>query len=85
MLLLRSLQLRILALAILAGATSSLASGRASAEALILVDVTTGKVLQAENATYPWYPASVTKLMTTYTTLRAVRQGRITLDSLFTV
>jgi D-alanyl-D-alanine carboxypeptidase len=42
-------------------------------------------VLHAENATYPWYPASVTKLMTTYTTLRAVREGRITLDSLFTV
>ena len=42
-------------------------------------------MLEAENATYPWYPASVTKLMTTYTTLRAVREGRITLDSLFTV
>jgi len=47
--------------------------------------VNTGKVLHAENATYPWYPASVTKLMTTYTTLRALREGRITLDSLFTV
>ncbi len=42
-------------------------------------------MLHAENATYPWYPASVTKLMTTYTTLRAVREGRITLDSVFTV
>src|SRR3984885_9193810 len=60
-------------------------AGGAGAEALLLVDVTTGKVLHAENATYPWYPASVTKLMTTYTTLRAVREGRITLDSVFTV
>src|SRR5207249_1061935 len=34
----------------------------------------------AENATYPWYPASVTKIMTTYVTLRAVKEGRITLD-----
>ncbi|WP_441243772.1 D-alanyl-D-alanine carboxypeptidase family protein [Tardiphaga sp. 768_D3_N2_1] len=57
----------------------------ASAEALLLVEVDTGKVLQAENATYPWYPASVTKLMTTYVTLQAVKQGRISLDTLVTV
>ena len=75
----------ILACAIIAGAMAGLASERAGAEALLLVEVDTGKVLHAENATYPWYPASVTKLMTTYTTLRAVREGRITLDSLFTV
>ena len=74
-----------LAFAIFAGALTGLASERAGAEALLLVDVNTGKVLHAENATYPWYPASTTKLMTTYTTLRAVREGRITLDSLFTV
>jgi D-alanyl-D-alanine carboxypeptidase len=64
---------------------AGLASARASAEALLLVEADTGKVLHAENATYPWYPASVTKLMTSYTTLRAVREGRITLDSLFAV
>jgi D-alanyl-D-alanine carboxypeptidase len=81
----RSPPLRTLALAIVASALAGLASGRAGAEALLLVDVTTGKVLHAENATYPWYPASVTKLMTTYTTLRAVREGRITFDSVFTV
>ncbi|HEY2227903.1 MAG TPA: D-alanyl-D-alanine carboxypeptidase family protein [Xanthobacteraceae bacterium] len=74
-----------LACAIIAGAVVGLANGRAGAEALLLVEVDSGKVLHAENATYPWYPASVTKLMTTYSTLRAVREGRITLDSLFTV
>lgn len=57
----------------------------ASAEALLLIEADTGKVLQAENATYPWYPASVTKLMTAYVTLTAVKQGRITLDTLLTV
>jgi D-alanyl-D-alanine carboxypeptidase len=84
---LRSSQLRNLALAIAGSLLGlmSFAGEQANAEALILVDVATGKVLQAENATYPWYPASVTKLMTTYTTLRAVREGRITLDSLFVV
>jgi D-alanyl-D-alanine carboxypeptidase len=57
----------------------------AQAEALLVVEADTGKVLQAENATYPWYPASVTKLMTAYVTLKTVKEGRITLDTLFTV
>jgi D-alanyl-D-alanine carboxypeptidase len=61
------------------------AIGVANAEALLLVEAESGKVLQAENATYPWYPASVTKLMTAYVTLKAVKEGRITLDTLFTV
>ena len=59
--------------------------GPANAGALLLVDVDSGKVLEGENATYPWYPASVTKLMTTYVTLKAVRDHRITLDSVFSV
>ena len=58
---------------------------RANAESVILVDVDSGKVLHAENATIPWYPASVTKIMTTYVTLRAIKEGRITLDTLLTV
>ena len=57
----------------------------ASAEALLLIEADSGKVLQAENATIPWYPASVTKIMTAYVTLKAVKDGRITLDTLFTV
>jgi D-alanyl-D-alanine carboxypeptidase len=60
-------------------------ASRAHAEAQLLVDADTGKVLFAENATYPWYPASVAKLMTAYTTLRAVKEGRLRLDSLLTV
>ncbi len=57
----------------------------ARAEALLLVDADSGKVLRAENATYPWYPASLSKLMTLYVTLSAVRDHRITFDTLFTV
>src|SRR3982074_1714675 len=57
----------------------------AHAEALLLIEADSGKVLQAENATYPWYPASVTKLMTAYVTLKAVKDGRISLDTLMTV
>ena len=74
---------KVFALATLA--VLSCASVRASAEALLLVEADSGKVLHAENATYPWYPASVTKLMTAYVTLRAVKEGRQTLDSLITV
>lgn len=57
----------------------------AAAEALLLVEADTGKVLHAENATYPWYPASVTKLMTAYVVLKAVKEGRVSLDTLVTV
>jgi D-alanyl-D-alanine carboxypeptidase len=57
----------------------------AAAEALLVVEADTGKVLHAENATTPWYPASVTKLMTAYVTLKAIKEGRISLDTLYTV
>jgi D-alanyl-D-alanine carboxypeptidase len=63
----------------LAGATN------ARAEAQLLIEASTGKVLHAENATSPWYPASVTKLMTAYTTLRAIKEGRVGFDTLLTV
>lgn len=62
-----------------------LASRNAHAEALLLIEADSGKVLQAENATIPWYPASVTKIMTAYVTLKAVKDGKITLDTLLTV
>ena len=64
---------------------ANLTATPAHAGASILVEADTGKVLRAENASYPWYPASVTKLMTLYVTLQAVKQGRITFDTLFTV
>ena len=76
---------RTLILALAICMTASIGASRAAAEAQILVDVETGKVLHAENATMPWYPASTTKIMTTYATLRAVKEGRITLDKLLTV
>lgn len=62
-----------------------LAPRNAHAEALLLIEADSGKVLQADNATIPWYPASVTKIMTAYVTLKAVKDGKITLDSMLTV
>jgi D-alanyl-D-alanine carboxypeptidase len=64
---------------------ASLAASHASTEALLLVEVDSGKVLHAENATLPWYPASITKIMTVYVTMRAIKEGRITLDTLIPV
>jgi D-alanyl-D-alanine carboxypeptidase len=73
------------ALAVAVAAVAFVGPVRAGNEALLLIDAETGKVLQAENATYPWYPASTSKLMTTYVTLQAVKSGRITMDTLLTV
>jgi D-alanyl-D-alanine carboxypeptidase len=71
---------------ILLVAALAFASPRAvHAEAWLVVEADTGKVLQADNATMPWYPASVTKIMTAYVTLKAVKEGRLTLESLVTV
>jgi D-alanyl-D-alanine carboxypeptidase len=51
----------------------------------LVVDYSSGRVLHADHATDPWYPASITKLMTTYVALDQVRQGRFRMDSLLTM
>jgi len=66
---------------ILVAAATAAAPSAARSEANILVDVESGKVLAADNAAYPWHPASVTKLMTLYVTLRALKEGRIKPDT----
>ena len=64
---------------------AAVAATPARAMSVLLIDADSGKVLHAENATSPWYPASTTKMMTLYMTLRAMRDQRITPDTLFTV
>ncbi|MGE0752163.1 MAG: D-alanyl-D-alanine carboxypeptidase family protein [Variibacter sp.] len=80
-----SLTFRASVLVLAMGVATVLGAYRAKAESLLLVEADTGKVLHAENATYPWHPASISKLMTLYVTLRAVKEGRIGLDSLVSV
>src|SRR5437016_7513738 len=53
---LRSRRLARIAIAAFAAGCALLSARPASAEALLLVDVESGKVLHAETATYPWYP-----------------------------
>jgi len=62
-------------------AALALTATRAPAEALLVIEAESGKVLYAANAAHPWYPASVTKVMTAYAVLRAVKEGRLTLET----
>ncbi len=49
----------------------------------LVADLITGEVIAQEEATRAWYPASLTKLMTAYVALNAVREGRVTLETPF--
>ena len=48
--------------------------------AAIVVDASSGKVLDAVNADQRDYPASLTKMMTLYLTFRGLKSGRLKLD-----
>jgi D-alanyl-D-alanine carboxypeptidase len=65
------------------GVAVTLALGGASGQATpyLVVDADSGQVLIDNEATAVWYPASLTKLMTVYVALDAVRGGRLTLDT----
>jgi D-alanyl-D-alanine carboxypeptidase len=69
----------------IACAATALTVTRTWAEALLVIEAESGRVLYAQNAGQPWHPASVTKLMTAYVTLRAVKDGRLSLDTPLTV
>jgi D-alanyl-D-alanine carboxypeptidase len=67
----------------LLGFAAVLTLGGASAQATpyLVVDADSDQVLMENEATAPWYPASLTKLMTVYVALDAVRSGKLTLDT----
>ncbi|MCF6321893.1 MAG: D-alanyl-D-alanine carboxypeptidase [Rhizobiaceae bacterium] len=43
----------------------------------ILLDAKTGNLIAHNQATRPWHPASIAKLMTAYTVFREIKSGRI--------
>ncbi|MGH6813372.1 MAG: serine hydrolase [Methylocella sp.] len=53
----------------------------AFANPALVIEMPSGAVLYEDHATEPWYPASLTKLMTVYVALSAVRDHRIALDT----
>jgi len=63
----------------------AMAASRASANPTLVIDVDSGQVLSESQSTANWYPASLTKLMTVYVALHAVRDGRVTMDTPFVV
>lgn len=64
----------------LTGAATSAVLAQSSGPALV-IDASTGAVLYEERASQAWHPASTTKMMTAYVALRAVRAGRIGLET----
>lgn len=57
----------------------------AEANPKMVVDVRTGRVISQQEAFRKWYPASLTKLLTAYVTFRAIKSGRLSLDSTVTM
>lgn len=66
-------------LAVLALALS--VSAPALAGTSLVVDASSGAVLSSENASQAWHPASTTKMMTAYLALKAVRAGKLGLET----
>src|SRR5271166_5461629 len=62
-------------------ASFALWAASASAEPYLVADADSGQVLMDHDATEVWYPASLTKLMTVYVVLDAVRAGKLTMDT----
>jgi D-alanyl-D-alanine carboxypeptidase len=51
-----------------------------AAPVTLLVDARSGEVLKESAAGRSWFPASLTKMMNAYTTLHAIKSGRLTID-----
>ena len=70
--------LRVLGLSLAALACGA---GLAQATPFVVIDADSGAVVAEQEATRRWYPASLTKLMTVYVALTALRQGKVGLDT----
>lgn len=72
----------------LLAATLAFAGGIPAASARnarLLIDAADGRVLQSEEANTPWYPASLTKVMTAYMVFEAIKAGTASWDDKITV
>jgi D-alanyl-D-alanine carboxypeptidase len=58
-------------------ALADIAAAAPTAGAYLVFDARSGEIVARHNADQAWYPASVTKLMTAWVTLQAIRSGRI--------
>ena len=67
-------------LALLAVWSFASAPAQAAPYAALVMDARTGEVVYAENADTRLHPASLTKMMTLYLAIEAVKEGRLKLD-----
>ena len=65
---------------LLLGLLSLLIAPAANAGPSVLFDAATGEVISHERAGEPWYPASLTKLMTAYIVFKKLKAGSLRLD-----
>jgi D-alanyl-D-alanine carboxypeptidase len=72
---------RFILTAVLSGVLALSAGGPAGANPSLLIDTRTNQVIESDNPFQRWYPASLTKLMTTYVAFRAVQAGEVSLNS----
>jgi len=70
--------------ALILGATALAAPPAFARNPTVVIDYDTGQVLSAVDAQVPWYPASITKLMTIYLTFEEIAAGRLELDTKLT-
>jgi len=70
--------LRVLGLSLAAIACGA---GLAQATPFVVIDADSGAVVAEQESTRRWYPASLTKLVTVYVALTALRQGQVGLDT----
>ncbi|MBY6047892.1 D-alanyl-D-alanine carboxypeptidase [Vannielia litorea] len=75
----------LIAAAVIAAATTAAAAFETRATSAWVVDETTGTILLSKNADTALPPASMSKLMTLNMLFEALRDGRVTLDTTFTV
>jgi D-alanyl-D-alanine carboxypeptidase len=61
--------------------TLILAPVEAGAGPALVFEPYNGTVFYSEDPDQPWFPASLTKLMTAYVTFQAIKQGKISLDT----
>src|SRR6476646_8020452 len=59
--------------------------GPAAAGPALVFEVESGRVIYAEDADREWFPASLTKLMTTYLVFEAIEKGDLAPDMLLAV
>jgi D-alanyl-D-alanine carboxypeptidase len=66
--------------AVFLGLLGLLIAPAAKAGPSVLFDAATGEVISHERAGEPWYPASLTKLMTAYIVFKKLKAGSLRLD-----